>query len=422
MASSEELKSELFNMKMKCHEYEQRLMQVNLHGLDGETLQSRNAELEGDLEKLKTVVADNEDEISSLKGILVKTKGAMERLVTSNRSLRTQVDQLEIAKQKLGEDVLQKTNMCNSFQTEAELGRKYLSELEETRASLKEVQDQLAGKIRLASKVPELEGMVTSLRKSISKLEERIKKKDDQLTLLELRLRDETTKAKAACNETESQKHDLTVAMAREKELVVQQYQSRCSQLEDTITTVTRELEIAKDVLTAKEAECERYSIRSQSYMERERQASSELARLRAEVENFQQHKQLTMEKLREQFEIERAKILEECDKRYFDAQKLHSKQVSEKEVQYERLLDLMSTTKEKHRESVSQYKSQIVQLEKEVHSVKTKWKSSMTAKRKQTNPVSKENSHASSNPRKPKTTAVSSASKHKQTKKPSFR
>jgi hypothetical protein len=112
MASLEELRAQLFTFKMRCHEYEQRLAQVNLHGASGATLQRAHGELAErvawlERERAATASAARllEEEASGLREVLVKSRGAIETLTDSNVRLKVALASGEEARSALASEL-----------------------------------------------------------------------------------------------------------------------------------------------------------------------------------------------------------------------------------------------------------------------------------------------------------------------------
>jgi hypothetical protein len=111
MASLEELRAQLFTFKMRCHEYEQRLAQVNLHGASGATLHRAHGELAERvawLERERAASASAarllEEEASGLREVLVKSRGAIETLTDSNVRLKVALASGEEARSALASE------------------------------------------------------------------------------------------------------------------------------------------------------------------------------------------------------------------------------------------------------------------------------------------------------------------------------
>ena len=112
MAEISDLEQQVFNMKLKVHEYELRLSEVNLHGLTGETLQAENRKLKERVVTLESDKAKQKEKITTLTDICVKTRAAIEKLQAEVGSLSSahERDTLRISHLKSKEQSLTNTN------------------------------------------------------------------------------------------------------------------------------------------------------------------------------------------------------------------------------------------------------------------------------------------------------------------------
>lgn len=90
MESQAALEQKVFNLKLRVHEYELRLQQVDLHGVTGEQLQRENQELK---EKLLTFEQKNtkqQEQIESLTMICMKV--SLQICICHHRDFKSTTD------------------------------------------------------------------------------------------------------------------------------------------------------------------------------------------------------------------------------------------------------------------------------------------------------------------------------------------
>lgn len=158
MADISDLEQQVFNMKLKVHEYELRLSEVNLHGLTGERVQAENKTLKERVGSLESEKVQHKEKISTLTDICVKTRVAIEKLQSEVGTLSSahERDNLRITHLKTKEESM--IERIHQLETE-------VNQLGAAKEDLKQARQRIA---KIESENEELTNQVASVSAKLS--------------------------------------------------------------------------------------------------------------------------------------------------------------------------------------------------------------------------------------------------------------
>jgi len=379
MASMEDLRSQVFTMKMRCHEYEQRLMKVNLHGLNGETLQRENTALEERLDAALTQVREKEENVVELKGMIRKTGDAMIRMQSANLGLKERLNDLKETEEKLAE----KMKECEGLALEVEQQKETLAKLEATEKSLEETKAKLEIAEAKASLIDSLEQDKAALQDANSKTFQLLEDEKARNVLLAQELERERQAHTIALSNAECSKIEAEKLMRREREDVALVHQERTRKLETELEALRLQLERNEGFLKDANDDVERLQRANNAYLAEGQGYREELATCRAEIATQEENQTRKLRAIREEIELEFQERLDSELRKFEQAQRENWKKLNAKDIELSEVITKLNLSKEKFKVREAALKDRYIALEEELHKVKSKWKSSITAKKR---------------------------------------
>jgi len=384
----EELKSQLFTMKMRCHEYEQRLQLVNLHGLDGDKLHRMNTNITEKLNATQESLDFKITENANLRELIDVCKERLPKLALENDDLKAECIEKEklIARIPELEAQLEFRNQNLKSMTEEMTVTK--QRLQEMNSSLQcmEIQNRM-----LESRLSSLQ----VLEAGREELESQLKETHGENQDLQVKLQESCTNFEKLKLKLEVKDRDSTILNAVEVEKITQQFENDAEVLRTENFNLKKELEMNSERLRNSEADCARYSMRVQNLSSRETDAKTELNEMRFKVQSAERQKDSEIEQVKRQFELERDSMYDKWNSKFSQEQTANLEVQVALNAEKKKIEGERRSEKQKYREHISASKLRISELEAELVKLKDKWKSSLSSKRSSS---SKENSTTASN------------------------
>ncbi len=362
MASLEDLRAQLFTFKMRCHEYEQRLAQVNLHGASGEALQRAHGELaervaglERERAASETAARLLEEEASGLREVLVKSRGAIETLTDSNVRLKAALQVGEEARAALA------------------------SELAPLRAAA--AQGALDGAALCAARLE-----LTNARAAAAAAEERAAR--EPALLVELAAArtgaaaaERALSAERAAREAEgSAAREAAERWERRRQEEKLAFEQTARKLDTDLEALRRTIEVKNELIDRSAGELAAARRSEDARLAELAQYRGELAQSKARGSLAEQDQRRAAAAENEVAEL-RARLQEEragAEKKQAECWAI----IGKKEQEIAELEARLKEAKARGKDREAELRSKVSALEAENEHIKTKWKSSLTARR----------------------------------------
>ncbi|GBG27731.1 Myosin-H heavy chain [Hondaea fermentalgiana] len=371
----DELKSEVFTLKMKCHQYEERMKLVNLHGLDGETLHMRNQELEEQLAETDAKLQTSTEEVEYFQVLLGKTRTAIEKLnkivLDYGADLQEKTKDLDAARarcQELEETQKQSEADKVAAQERCDLLEAEVSRLAPMEATAQRLPGVLSERNQLAQRVQELEEELASTQLLVQQAREEADKA--------------VTRAELANIDLQTAQKDFQRETARRSEELEQKHAQAQRRFESIIKENELQMNLYEERVNAQEFEINKYATRSDEAKQRERDLNEENSRLKVELKNARRSEEINLDRLRRELEDKRQQDADAAHENLLSVQSDLTSQLHEKRRDLERACKEMSVQKEKHRRAMAEQGKKLEDVQAELDRIKVKWKNSMSNKR----------------------------------------
>jgi len=373
--SREELKSEVFTLKMKCHQYEERMKLVNLHGLNGETLQQRNNELEEQLADTTAELRNRSEELENYVALLGKARTAIEKLNTRNQELNAALQEKTVNLEAL-------KNECHDLeQNLATCERDRDTAVDRSRAFEREVirLEPMEPKARLLPKVCEERD---SLQHRVQDLERDLTNSQAEARMAREQAEKEAARLELANLDYQNAQKEFQHEIMRRTEELEQKHNHAQSRYEANLKESELQIKFYEEKVQSLEFELSRYSSRTEELKAHERELVDEVARLKVDLQNAERRETMNMDRFRREIDSERHEAADKAQQELLEVRADLNNQLMDKQRQYESLCTAMASQKEKHRRTVHEYSKKIDDLTSQLETIKKRWKDSISNKR----------------------------------------
>jgi predicted nucleic acid-binding Zn-ribbon protein len=412
----ESLERELFTMKMRCHEYELRLQEVNLHGATGASLQTQNLEL---LERVGHLESDGEAqraENEGLREICIKTRDAMvelqrriEELTTESTARQQEIDTLSDKNTSLRKErdtmTTKYTDACALFREQEtrleERAREAEHELQQWKSTSQrlEVENKTqkrvieTDKLQITEHQAELDrlrvveqkhtALVKEMQETKALLEESMKDRDTQHTkVVELNKLNEQLERDVETSKKEAKlAGERTVALEGERLRIQVDAERRA--MEAKLTHVERTLELTREENAAKTLEYERLKLRNDTLSTDAAALTRQLARLRADMDNAQEHERRAVQQTKDAMQAEMDEARRQMDSQLDHQRSELRTRLCDKEDAVVNLQARLRQLKIDCSAKVAAMEHEMERVKEEKHRIQTKWNASITAKKR---------------------------------------